>query len=92
MMEGNIQNDRYKVVDDIIYYKYRIYLVPDSKLNDKILRETHDALLIGHQGYMNTYMKVFSWKGIKEDVLRHVRECMTFQQNKLDFTHPAGLL
>jgi hypothetical protein len=34
----------------------------------------------------------FSWKGLKEDVLRYVRECMTCQQNKSERTHPAGLL
>ena len=32
LMDGNTQNDRYKVVDDIIYYKSRIYLVSESKL------------------------------------------------------------
>jgi hypothetical protein len=95
MMEGSIQDDRYRVVDDIIYYKDMIYLVPESKLKDNILREVHDAPLAGHQGYLKTYRKVrerFSWKGLKEDVLHHVRECMTFQQNKSEFTHPAGLL
>jgi hypothetical protein len=72
-----------------------IYLVPESTLKDNILREVHDAPLAGNQGYLKTYRKVrerFSWKGLKGDVLHHVRECMTFQQNKSEFTHPAGLL
>jgi hypothetical protein len=30
LMDHNIQDDMYKVVDDIIYYKGRIYLVPES--------------------------------------------------------------
>jgi hypothetical protein len=50
MMEGNIQDERHKVVDDIIYYKYMIYLVPQYKLKDNILRETHDVPLAGNQG------------------------------------------
>jgi hypothetical protein len=73
LMEGIIQDDRYRVVDDIIYYKDKIYLVPESTLKDKILREVHDAPLAGHLGYLKTYRKVrerFSWKGLKEDVLR----------------------
>jgi hypothetical protein len=37
-MEGTNQDDRYRVVDDIIYYKERIYLVHESMLKDKILR------------------------------------------------------
>jgi hypothetical protein len=39
LVEGSVQDERYRVVDDIIYHKYRIYLVPESKLKDKILRE-----------------------------------------------------
>jgi hypothetical protein len=29
VMDRSVQDDRYKVVDDIIYYKDRIYLVPN---------------------------------------------------------------
>ena len=64
-----------KVVDDIIYYKGRIYLVPKSKLKAKILEETNDSPLGKHQGYLKTYRKIrerFSWKGLKNDVLRYV--------------------
>ena len=32
IMDGHTHDDRYRVVDDIIYYKNRIYLVPESKL------------------------------------------------------------
>jgi hypothetical protein len=72
LMEGTIQDDRYIVVYDIIYYKERIYLVPESTLKDKILREIHDAPLVGHPGYLKTYRHVrdiFSCKGLKEDIL-----------------------
>jgi hypothetical protein len=49
----------------------------------------------GHQGYFKTYRQIrerFSWKGLKDDVLKHIRECTTCQQNKSEQTHPAGLL
>jgi hypothetical protein len=52
LMEGIIQNDMYKVVDDIIYYKEKIYLVPESTLEDHILRVVHDAPLAGHPRYL----------------------------------------
>jgi hypothetical protein len=55
LMEGSIQDDRYRVVDDIIYYKDMIYRVPKSKLKDNILMATHDTPLAGHQGYLKTY-------------------------------------
>jgi hypothetical protein len=82
LLEGIVQDDMYRVVDDIIYYKDMIYLVPESTLKDKILREICDAPLAGHPMYMKTYRQVrerFSLKGLKEDVLRYVRECMTYQ-------------
>jgi hypothetical protein len=34
----------------------------------------------------------FAWKGLKEDVMKHVKECTTCQENKDEHTHPAGLL
>jgi hypothetical protein len=82
-------------VDDIIYYKDGIYLVPKSILKGKILIAVHDAPLSGHPGYLKTYREVrkrFSWKGLKQDLLRYVRECMTCLQNKSELTHTTGLL
>jgi hypothetical protein len=46
------------MVDEIIYYKDIIYLFLESTLKDNILREAHDATLIGNQGYLQTYQKV----------------------------------
>ena len=82
LMDGIIQVDGYKVMDGIIYYKDKIYLVLESTLKDKILREVHDAPLARHPGYLKTYRKVqerFYWKGLKEDVLKYIRECMACQ-------------
>jgi hypothetical protein len=58
LMEGTIHDDKYRVMDDIIYCKERIYLVPESTLKDKILRVVHDAPLAGHPGYLKTYGQV----------------------------------
>lgn len=52
LMDGQVQDDRYKVVDDIIYYKHIIYLVPESKIKETILKEMHDSPLVGHLGYL----------------------------------------
>ena len=58
LLDDDGQDDKYKIVDDIIYYKGRIYLVPESKLKAKILKEIHDSPLVGHQGYLKTYRKI----------------------------------
>jgi hypothetical protein len=59
------------------------------------LQAFHNSPLAGHQGFLKAYRKVrerFSWKGLKEDVTCHIRECVTCQQNKEEHTHPTGLL
>jgi hypothetical protein len=90
-----VQDDRYRVMDDVIFYKDRVYLVPGSGLRKKILAAVHDSPLANHQGFFKTYRQVrerFSWKGLKQDVMRHISECVTCQQNKSEQTLPAGLL
>jgi hypothetical protein len=56
IMEGIAQDDRYKVVYGIIYYKNMIYLVPESTLKGNILRVVHDTPLARHLGYLEAYM------------------------------------
>jgi hypothetical protein len=95
LMDGQIQDDRYMIIDDIIYYKGRIYLVPESLFKKKVLQAFHNSPLAGHQGFLKAYRQIrerFTWKGLKEDVMRHIRECVTCQQNKDEHTHPTGLL
>ena len=58
VIDNNMQDDKYKVVDDIIYYKDRIYLVPESKLMEKIMKSMHDTPLTRHPRYFKTYRKI----------------------------------
>jgi hypothetical protein len=55
VMDGQIQDDQYRFIDDVIFYKERFYLVLDSGLNKKILTAFHDSSLVGHQGFFKTY-------------------------------------
>ena len=95
VLDGQIADDRYRVVDDVIYYKDRIYLVPNSPLRQKIMHAAHDSPLSGHQGFLKTYRQIrerFSWKNLKGDVLRYIQECGVCQRNKVEHTHRTGLL
>jgi uracil DNA glycosylase len=76
----------YKVIDEVIFYKDRFYLVVEYNLKKNILAAVHNSPLVGHQGFFKTYRQVnerFSCKGLKKDVMRHINECVTCQQNKL---------
>jgi hypothetical protein len=69
--------------------------VPDSGLKKKILTVVHDSPLAGHQGFFKTYRQIrerFSWKGLKQDIMRHINECVTCHQNKLEHALLAKLL
>jgi hypothetical protein len=93
VMDGQVVDDKYWVLDDVIFYKDWIYLVRESTLEGKILKVCHDSPTTGHQRYFKTYRKIrerFSWKGLKDDVLKHIWECMNFQQNKSEQTHHWG--
>jgi hypothetical protein len=95
LMDGQLQDDRYRFMNDIIYYKMRIYLVQESSFKIKVLQAFHDSPVEGHQGFPKTYRKIrerLSWKGLKGDIMCHIRECTTFQQNKDEHFHPAGFL
>lgn len=48
VMEGIILDGRYTVVNELIMYKSRIYLVPSSQLKVNILRTFHGALMVAH--------------------------------------------
>lgn len=86
---------RCRVIDDVIYFKNRIYLVLGSQLWEKILKETHDSPLDGYPGFLKTYKTVrdcFTWRHIKEDVLRYVHKWNTCHRNKVENTYMIGLL
>ena len=82
-MDGTHGDDRFRVMDDVIYYKDRIYLVPGSQVKEMIMQAAHDSPLARHQG--------FSWRGLKGDVLRHLQEFVVCQKIKVELSHPTGL-
>ena len=51
VLEGAHIDERYRVMDEVIYYKGRISLVPSSQLRERLLQATHDSPLSGHQEF-----------------------------------------
>ena len=95
VLYGLIGDDNYRILNGLIYYKGRIYLVRYSNLKYKVLQEAHDSPMAGHPGIFKTFRKLrkmLYWKGMKEYVQKYVNECKVCQQNKSELTHPAGLL
>ena len=71
VLDGIKRGDNYMILNGMIYYTGRIYLVPYSNLKYKILQEAHDSPLAGLPGIFKTYrqlrQRLFS-KGMKEYV------------------------
>jgi hypothetical protein len=42
VLDGHVQDDRYRVIDDVIFYNDIVYLVIGSWLKKKILVTDHD--------------------------------------------------
>jgi hypothetical protein len=69
----------------ILWNKGRMFLCPQSKLKQQILRESHDSSMIGHVWFIKTHQRIkkdFFWEGMKKDIQKFVRECQLFQINK----------
>ena len=78
-----------------MYYKYIIYLVPGSILKGKFLKRAHNSPLAGDPGFFKTYRmlrEIFSWKGLKDDIMKYVNEFPTCYKNKVGHTHLFFLL
>lgn len=50
ILDGMHGDDRLRVMDDVIHYKDRIYLVLESQLKENIMQAAHDFPLAGHLG------------------------------------------
>lgn len=48
ILDGLVMDDRFGVMNGVIYYGDRIYFVPNSPLREKILQAAHDSPLVGH--------------------------------------------
>ena len=64
----------------------RIYVPNNKKVKEKILKENHDSVDVGHpeqQRMLELLKRNYWWPGLKEDVKRYVQGCFKCQQNKV---------
>ena len=48
VLDGQVTDDKYRVMDEVIYFRDKIYLTKSSKLKEKILHTSHDSPLSSH--------------------------------------------
>jgi len=58
ILDGQVANERFGVIDEIIYYRDWIFLTEGSQIKKKILQASHYSPLAGHQGFTKTYRAI----------------------------------
>ncbi|XP_068645288.1 uncharacterized protein [Aristolochia californica] len=82
----------WSILDQLIWYKRRIYFLLSSPLVLSILSVYHDNT---HEGLHKTLQRIrgdFYWAGLKSHVAEYVATCLVCQRNKADHLSPAGVL
>ncbi|KAJ0832489.1 putative nucleotidyltransferase, Ribonuclease H [Helianthus annuus] len=73
----------------------RLCVPDDSALRESLLTEAHSSPYSIHPGSTKMYRDLrqhFWWSGMKEDVARHVSQCLICQQVKIEHQRASGLL
>jgi hypothetical protein len=85
----------YKVVDGLPLYKGRIWVSPQSRFKQLLLKEFHDSLVGGHVGVVRTLKRLcanFYWDNMRQEVQTYVCQCSLCQMTKYDTKRPNSLL
>ena len=85
----------YSLDKGLIKHHDKIWIGNNSATQTKLINAFHSSAIGGHSGVAATYQRLkrlFSWKGLKQDVDNFVKQCQVCQQAKHPHTHPAGLL
>ena len=81
--------------DKLLYYEDRVYILPNKKLQEQLLKDNHDAPIAGHPEVFKTYELLnhhYWWPSQLKDVKTYVKGCSTCQQNKASRQKKAALL
>lgn len=95
MNAGDVQYQDYNLVDDLLYFKKRVYVPINAKLQTCIRQEGHDIPISRHLGREKTLERISRtrfWVGLDRDVRAFVHLCELCQRNKARNTAPPGLL
>lgn len=77
----------------LIYHHGRVYVPPDQKLRQDVLRQCHDSPSAGHPGLHGTYDLVtshFWWPTVQSFTEKYVQGCDTCARKKLQ-RHPRAV-
>ena len=79
------ESPRFNLIDGVLYFEYpncphQWCIVVPKHLQQKLLVEAHSGQFAGHFAERKVYDRIrryYWWKGIRSDVRRHCRVCLT---------------
>lgn len=85
----------YTMTDGIIRIRGRIWLGTNKLAQQHVLQVVHNSTIGGHSGVQAPHYRIrnlFSWPGMKADILKFVQECQVCQQAKGEHVRTPRLL
>lgn len=85
----------FKLVDELLLRHGKIWVSPNSRFKQVLLREFHESLVGGHASVAKTMRRLsenFFWDNMRQEVHNFVRQCAICQQTKYQTGKPGGLL
>ncbi|KAG9450237.1 hypothetical protein H6P81_010202 [Aristolochia fimbriata] len=89
------QDTRYQVINDLIFYKHKLFIPQVRSLRTDLIRKIHSSPTGGHEGALRTYKRLsasFFWPHMFSEVKQFVVACTICQKVKVDHSSPVGLL
>ena len=92
---GGKRHRALRLVDGVWYFRHRVAVPSDLGVRQLIMRQCHDTLCAGHQGWTRTLELVarsFWWPRLSQWVRKYVAACASCQAQKPRATGKPGLL
>lgn len=85
----------YSMRSNLIYFKNRIVIPPQSDIMQQLLSEFHNSPIGGHSGIYRTFQRLcqqFYWPSMYQSIMDYVTTCDICQKAKSYILSPARLL
>ena len=87
--------EQWEIREGLYYNSGRLVIPKDEEIRSFLIRECHAPAYAGHLGITKTIEMLarnYSWKSLRRDVRKYIKECQVCQAMKPSNTAPMGLL
>ena len=85
VIDCQVMDKRYNVVDVFTYSHDHIYLTRDSKLKEKLLNAAYEIFVSKSTGFIRTYHTIlegFMWEYFEEERHYHMSKCIDYLEGE----------